>query len=765
MRSTNETFSKWNNKVALRVKKVYKIPIKLTLCFKIETGGWSMTSVKPDQKTDFLQDFKRLLDEKNAVAQRLDHHKTLISSLMETYFDGITLPTTDYMPRLYSQCYQFMPAQQCAVLHDPHILSMVCDKNDIILAVSSNLEHLLGYSRSELINAYKGKLWAERPEGTDVSQLSRADYLIYEVKQKHYHRTHEDAFITSAGDVITILQHRLDLKLPGGAVAGYLYLILNIQEVKASDFALALVMKNIENELLNETGIELTDHMRQYLVKDLIETREYMENILSNAIDGILVTSPAGLIIGSNASFKQLVGYTEGSLMNKPITMVSPSIGSYPLAIGGTVTIDEPYFVSMAAMIDTLFKEGKIYGFRQFFKCRDGSLIPTEVNISLIRNKQGAVTGFIRNIHDLSEKDRLQQEIVKNQEQISLLRKEIIHYYGPENIVGKSPAMQSVFRLMTKVADTDSTVLLQGESGTGKEVFAHALYNLSPRKNGPFVILNCGAIPQNLLESELFGHVKGAFTGAIRDKKGLFEEADGGVIFLDEIGELPLDMQVKLLRTIQEREIKRVGDNQSIKIDVRIIAATHKDLLEETRFKHFREDLFYRINVITIKLPPLRERREDIPLLIDFLMQKNRHGHDINISREAMKLLLSYDYPGNVRELENIIERGIILCEGGSIQPEDLPSEITEKSLPEKKQPSHHGEGLRHAISYSTDLAEKELIVQALHDTENNRALAAQRLKIGRTSLYRKIKKYGLDSTVSGFPAPKASTSTRTNCA
>ena len=424
--------------------------------------------------------------------------------------------------------------------------------------------------------------------------------------------------------------------------------------------------------------------------------------------------------------------------------MVAPSVGSYPLAIGSTINIDEQYFVNMAAMIDNLFREGEVYGFHQYFKNNSGYLIPTEVNISLLRNKQGEITGFIRNIHDLSDKERLQNEILEKQQQIMMLQKEIIQYYGPENIVGKSPPMQIIFRLMTKVADTDSTVLLQGESGTGKELVAHALYNLSPRKGKPFVVLNCGAIPQNLLESELFGHVKGAFTGAIRDKKGLFEEADGGVIFLDELGELPLDMQVKLLRAIQEREIRRVGDNRSINIDVRIIAATHKDLLEETRQKNFREDLYYRINVVTIRLPPLRERREDIPLLIDFLMQKNRPGRQIKISRDAMKLLLEYRYPGNVRELENIIERALILCEGETILAEDLPPEITEKDRAVKKHTAHHEEGLRHAVSQSTDLAEKELLVQALKETGSNRTQAALKLKIGRTSLYRKIKKFGL---------------------
>jgi transcriptional regulator with PAS, ATPase and Fis domain len=705
----------------------------------------TMSETTTTIKLDYINEFKRLLDEKQLLDHELDRLRTLIADVIETFPDGITVQSADELPRLYSQCYRFMPPQHCAVLLAPDIWSIVCDASDTILAVSSNLGELLGYATQDLIGAYKGKLWAERPDKADSHQPNRASYLIYEVKQKHFHGTHEDAFISSDGRVVSILQHRLNLTLPDGSIAGSLYLILNIQQEKSTDYALAEIMGYIEHELQYELSVELTPEMRRYLVHDLITTREYIEGVLANAIDGILVTSPAGLIIGSNQSFKRLVGYTDRELTNQPVTIVSPGIGAYPLTIGGTVNIEEQYFIDMANMIDNLFTSSEIYGFRQFFRGKDGHLIPTEVNISLLRNKKGDITGFIRNIHDLSEKERLQKEIIEKQEQISLLQKEIIEYYGPENIVGKSPAMQIIFRLMTKVAETDSTVLLQGESGTGKELVAHALYNLSPRKGKPFVVLNCGAIPQNLLESELFGHVKGSFTGAIRDKKGLFEEADGGVIFLDEIGELPLDMQVKLLRTIQEREIKRVGDNRSIKIDVRIIAATHKDLLEETRQKTFRDDLYYRINVVTIKLPPLRERREDIPLLIDFLMQKNRPGRQIKISREAMRLLLEYKYPGNVRELENIIERAIILCEGETILPEDLPPEVVEKRNTTGQAAGRNAEGLRHAVSRSSDIAEKEMIEKALRESDNNRAVAATMLKIGRTSLYRKMKKFGLE--------------------
>ena len=577
---------------------------------------------------------------------------------------------------------------------------------------------------------------------------SRAAYLIYEVKQKHFHGTHEDAYISSDGEVISILQHRLTLVNAGGAACGYLYLIIDIQKGKDIDYALTDIMGHIEHALLQNTAIDLTPEMKSFLVKDMIQTHEYIDNVMGNSIDAILVTSPAGLVISSNQSFKKLVDYTAKELRNQPVTIVSPGIGTYPLTIGGSADIDEKYFFDMAEMIDSLFKQSKVYGFRQYFKNRGGTLIPTEVNISLLRDKQNEITGFVRNIHDLSEKVRLQKEILEKDERITLLKKELTQYYGPDNIIGKSPAIQNIFRLVTKVADTDSTVLLQGESGTGKELIAHALYHHSPRSKGPVVVLNCGAIPRDLLESELFGHVKGSFTGAIRDKKGLFEEAHGGVIFLDEIGELPLDMQVKLLRTIQEREIRRVGDNRSIKIDVRIIAATHRDLLEETRKKRFREDLYYRINVITLKIPSLRQRMEDIPLLIDFFIKKlQRDKENSKVSREAMKVLLAYSYPGNVRELENIIERALILCEDSTVRVADLPPEVTGPPRNHlQKETSLKEDGMKIAVSRTRELAERDMLLKALQEAGNNRAMAAQRLKIGRTSLYRKMKKYNLSA-------------------
>jgi DNA-binding NtrC family response regulator len=256
------------------------------------------------------------------------------------------------------------------------------------------------------------------------------------------------------------------------------------------------------------------------------------------------------------------------------------------------------------------------------------------------------------------------------------LKKQLKERYQLSQIIGTSPPMQAVFRMIERVADTDSTVLILGESGTGKELVARALHFNSRRQFAPFVPLNCSALPENLLESELFGHRRGAFTGALTDKKGLFQEADGGTIFLDEIGTMPAALQSRLLRVLQDREVRRVGDNTATHVNVRVLAATNESLEERIRDGTFREDLFYRLNVIPLQLPPLRERREDIPLLVaSFLREKvdPRTGDSIQITRDAMEALSAHDWPGNVRELQNAVERASVLCEGGRITRADLP--------------------------------------------------------------------------------------------
>jgi two-component system response regulator HydG len=325
---------------------------------------------------------------------------------------------------------------------------------------------------------------------------------------------------------------------------------------------------------------------------------------------------------------------------------------------------------------------------------------------------------------------------VQLRREVTHLRREVYKEYSFHQILGKSRPMQEVFELIRRVADSPSNVLITGESGTGKELVAKAIHYNSDRRESPFVPVNCAAIPEQLLESELFGHVRGAFTDAKTDRLGLFEEAQKGTIFLDEISELPLMLQAKLLRAIQEREIRRVGSTKSVAVDVRIIAATNLNLAEEVKAKHFREDLYYRLNVIELRLPPLRERRDDIPLLVDSFLRKcaksNRKPLE-GISESALALLIDYPWPGNVRELENIIERAVTLARGEKIVPEDLPATV---------------QGSRGDRKVLDDAAERtlplqqvewEYIKKILEKTGGNKYQAAQTLGIDRKTLYRKL--------------------------
>ncbi|WP_437818771.1 sigma-54-dependent transcriptional regulator [Sorangium sp. So ce1078] len=324
------------------------------------------------------------------------------------------------------------------------------------------------------------------------------------------------------------------------------------------------------------------------------------------------------------------------------------------------------------------------------------------------------------------------------------LRQEIRRENLFEEILAKSPPMQVIFKTIAKVADYKTTALITGESGVGKELVARAIHRRSGRRGGPFVAVNCGAIPENLLESELFGYKRGAFTDAVNDRAGLFEQANHGTLLLDEIGELPLSLQVKLLRVLQEETIRRLGDNKDIKVDVRILAATHRDLLAETQAGRFREDLFYRINVLPIAIPPLRERREDIPILMDHFLARNNARFGINIrgfEPEARRLLLEYRWPGNVRELENTVERAMVLCEGERIGEADLPERIREARDPIQMQLTS-GEL---SIKKTSRVIEEILIRRALQKTKGNRTKAAEVLEISHRALLYKIKDYRID--------------------
>jgi DNA-binding NtrC family response regulator len=345
-------------------------------------------------------------------------------------------------------------------------------------------------------------------------------------------------------------------------------------------------------------------------------------------------------------------------------------------------------------------------------------------------NKPFKVDEILLILDKALEKSMLRREIHH-------LREEIQKQYQFSNIIGKSKVMQDIFYLIKRVADSKSSILIYGKSGTGKELVAKALHFNSYRRNKPFIPVNCSAIPETLLESELFGHVKGSFTGAFTNKKGLLDEADGGTIFLDEIADVPTSVQVKLLRFLQDKIVKAVGSNKFNVLDVRVIAATNRNLEEQIKNRKFRDDFYYRLNVIQINLPELLQRQEDIPLLVNYFLSKFSKENEkmIGISKDTMNILLNYSWPGNIRELENILERAVILCRGEEITPDDLPDQIKNNFF-----------DVRVSKELTLSELEKEYITMIFDKTAQHRIKTAQILGIDRRTLYRKLRQYNITS-------------------
>jgi len=426
--------------------------------------------------------------------------------------------------------------------------------------------------------------------------------------------------------------------------------------------------------------------------------------ILDSINEGVFTVDLDWRVTAFNRAAERITGIDRQEALGKPCCEVfRASICENACALRRTLTTGKPVVNATAHIVS-----------------HTGQRIPIRISTALLRSADGAVIGGVETFQDLSQIEQLQKELEAR--------------YTFEDIVGRSPAMTSLFAILPQIAESDSTVLIEGASGTGKELFARAIHNLSRRRKKRFVAINCAALPDTLLESELFGHKAGAFTDARKDKPGRFAMADGGTIFLDEIGDISPAMQVRLLRVLQERCIEPLGSVEPVKVDVRVLAATNKDLAKLVRAGKFREDLFYRIRVVYLKLPSLRQRREDIPLLIDRLVAKfNRlQGKDIaGVSNEVLARLMEHDYPGNVRELENIIEQAFVLCRGGLIELHHLPPEL---------RPAASASVGEYGGPTTLDAMERLLIAEALRRHHGNRQRAARELGIHPSTLFRKLK-------------------------
>lgn len=439
------------------------------------------------------------------------------------------------------------------------------------------------------------------------------------------------------------------------------------------------------------------------------EPDKFFNVILNSIADGVFTTDNEGKITFINKAGQEITGFSS-----------KEAVGRYCFDV-----FRADICQTRCALKETLKTKKEIINLPATILKKGGQKVPISISTAVLKNEKGQIIGGVETFRDLSA--------------IEELKKELSQKYTLGDIISKNHLIHDIFNILPNIAESDSTVLIQGASGTGKELFANAIHHLSRRKEKPFVKVNCGALPDTLLESELFGYVKGAFTDAKKDKLGRFALANGGTIFLDEIGDMSPSLQVKLLRVLQEKEYEPLGSTGPRKTDVRIIAATNQDLSQLMREGKFRDDLFYRLNVVKLELPPLSKRREDIPLLIDAFVQKfnAKMGKQITgVSDEALRLLLEHDYPGNIRELENIIEHAFVLGRGERIDVDCLPKEFIEVQEAIPPPPPLKEETL-------FKRAEAEIIERTLKKHGGNRTSTAQELGIDRTTLWRKMRKYG----------------------
>jgi two-component system response regulator HydG len=455
-----------------------------------------------------------------------------------------------------------------------------------------------------------------------------------------------------------------------------------------------------------------------------IHHNEFVNMLLESIGDGVFVLDTSGSIISWNTAMEHVTGYTVKEAVGKGCSLLGVS-----QCFGKAC----PNGLAECGILD----EGALGPVECLLRHKDGHTVPVIKNARVIKQEDGTVNGIVEAITDLSE---LHQAKLKVKE--ATLRLNGLNMFS--GIIGKSRAMRNVFAAIKASAESDVAVLIQGESGTGKELVASAVHDSSERSEKHLITVNCSALPDSLLESELFGHVKGAFTGAIRDRIGRFEGADGGTIFLDEIGEISPLMQIKLLRVLQQKEVERVGESIRRKISIRIIAATNKDLYQLVKQGRFREDLYYRLKVFPINLPPLRERKDDIPLLVNHFIDINnkRTGKQIQgISQSAMSIFMNYPWPGNVRELENSIEHAFVLCDGDRIDTLDLPEDVRQIGRQSTFFESYHASK---KTSRPGRKITSDTLLALLNECDWNKAEVARRVGMSRASIWKYMKKYDI---------------------
>lgn len=450
-----------------------------------------------------------------------------------------------------------------------------------------------------------------------------------------------------------------------------------------------------------------------------MDISKYWKTIVDTLQDGVMVVDPRGRVMAMNPAAERLTGYSGEELIGRSCRVLDCT-GCEIIGKGS------------AEKWCGLFAKGQVKAKKCMITNKDRRTVNVVKNASILRDETGSVIGAVETLTDMSD-------LVRKQMEISMLRKNLQMEEGFHGIIGKSPPMQNLFELIENVALTDAPVIITGESGTGKELVARAIHESSARQAQPFIKVNCAALNESLLESELFGHVRGAYTGANADRIGRFEAAHGGTIFLDEIGDIPLSTQIKLLRTLEEKEIERVGDHTPIKVDVRVISATHKNLEALIAAGLFRSDLYFRINVFPLPCPRLRDRIEDIPMIVQRFIRHNnlKSGKKIlGLTPRAMEKLMAYEWPGNVRELRNAIDYCFVLCSSGGIDVAHLPPRIAGTSPhcppPVGRPPD-------------ADMEKREALLRALREAGGNQSKAAQILGVSRVTVWKQIKKYGVD--------------------